>query len=71
MFSAEFKYELEYCQLQVCFYNFGLITIHGLKTQKNSKGFHEIQEYRELDCCRENWKNVHLPKFSLEKTGRV
>ena len=21
--------------LQVCFYNFGLITIHGLKTQKN------------------------------------
>ena len=28
--------------VQVCSYNFGLITIHGLKTQKRCKGLHKI-----------------------------
>ena len=43
--------------LQVCFYNFGLFTIHGLKTQKNCQGVHKIEDQRigllqeELEKC--------------------
>ena len=46
-----------YLNLQVCFYNFGPITIHGLKTQKKFQGLHKIQDQsigllqKELEKC--------------------
>ena len=33
-------------QVTVCFYNFGLITIYGLKTVKKCFGLHKIQDRR-------------------------
>ena len=44
--NMDWKTHIGKLQIQVCFYNFGLITIHGLKTQKNCEGVHKIQDQR-------------------------